>query len=391
MKLDKTAKTDGTSAIDFNNVSWPSSIESHEFNTFLDEIETIMNFKPSDSQDGVDINYNEIQRQNNELQDLFDKNIDNDLNGVLRNYILSQQEYITGGLTEKSIIGFEAYPKFNQLSIMATKGLQPFCKFDFTPNRGIGDFKRESQLHRLRHTIAQHVRKLQDKRQCLVIEENKIKGMKDLHVSALHVAHKEADCKGRPCTDASHSGLNEGTDMERLTAHLGEFKLPQLRSLARMLQKAQERNHSLLHKTDVSSAFNCMLLSPEAAMLQAFQVGDFIIIPLVAGFGWSAAPAYYNVIADCIDWAHNGGISRKQLNLWIKIQGGQVKRIYDHDLSKRSITYVDDSCGHSSLISVVIDMLDFKAIILQLLGPNAYNFKKTEGTRLRTNHHRLEM
>jgi hypothetical protein len=166
--------------------------------------------------------------------------------------------------------------------------------------------------------------------------------------------------------------------MEALHAHLGDFKLPQLRALARMLEKARKRGNKLLHKTDVSSAFNTMLLSPAAALLQTFQFGDLVIIPLVAGFGWSAAPAYYNVVAGAIHWAHNGGVSPIQLDQWTVAQGREPQpRPPDH--TDRSITYVDDSCGHSSTVSVDNDMGDIQTVISQLLGPAAYNKKKTEG------------
>jgi len=121
-----------------------------------------------------------------------------------------------------------------------------------------------------------------------------------------------------------------------------------------------------------------MLLSPAAALLQIFQFGDLLVIPLVAGFGWNAAPAYYNVIAGVIHWAHNGGISLTQLDAWTITQGRTPQpRPLDH--RGRSITYVDDSCGHSSTVSVDSDMGDIQTVISQLLGPAAYNKKKTEG------------
>lgn len=274
--------------------------------------------------------------------------------------------------------GFEKYPRFPQLHRMATEGLQPFCKPDFIPNRGQGDFRRESQHLRLQHTIAQHIRKLQDNGRCLALPLNLVSGVEGLHLSALHVAYKAGDPKGRPCTDANHSGLNDGTDMEALSNYLGDFSLPQLRTLARMLAAAEHQNNTLVHKTDVTAAFNNMRLSPAAALLQTFQVGDLVIIPLVAGFGWCAAPAYYNVIADAIDWAHNGGLSDAQLDSWTIEQGHSVSA--RNPVKKdRSMTYVDDSCGQSSTLSVVGDMGDLRTIISALLGSQAYNIKKTEG------------
>ena len=48
-------------------------------------------------------------------------------------------------------------------------------------------------------------------------------------------------------------------------------------------------------------------------------------------------------------------------------------------MSERSLTYVDDSFGGSSTVSVSCDMGDFQVIIRHLLGPDAHNVKKTEG------------
>ena len=186
------------------------------------------------------------------------------------------------------------------------------------------------------------------------------------------------DSKGRPCVDLTHSGLNEATDMDTLTASLGEFQLPHLRRLAKMLAAAERQGHRLMHKTDVTAAFNNMLLSPEAALLQTFQVGDLVIIPLVAGFGWCAAPAYYNVIADAIDWAHNGGVTDQQLDEWA-VTIGVTPKVRNAEKEERSLTYVDDSCGASGAITAPGDMADLQAIISTLLGPEAYNVKKTEG------------
>ena len=337
--------------IDFKQIPWPASILCQEFDEFLDRIEVVMKFKPGDVDDGITIDDTQVNNQNSELQLLLKHNeINKKMTKceVVKEYISAQQLKITVGLTEASIVGFEQYPKYRQLASMAKEKLQPFLKEGFQPNRGYGDFKRPRQLERLKHTIAQHIRKLQDKNRCLVIREETLLGMDGLHVSALHIAFKEADKKGRPCTDTNQSGLNDGTDMVQLTEFLGDFKLPQLRALARMVLRAEERGHQLLHKTDVTSAFNCMFLSPEAALILTFLIGDYIIIPLVAGFGWCAAPAYYNVIADCIHWAHNGGVSRQVLDEWMIQSDEEVSQevLKAHDHTQRSITYVDDSCGH---------------------------------------------
>jgi hypothetical protein len=167
--------------------------------------------------------------------------------------------------------------------------------------------------------------------------------------------------------------------MDAISAYLGEFKLPQLRTLSRMLAAAERQGNTLLHKTDVTSAFNNMFLSPAAALLQTFLVGDMAIIPLVAGFGWCAAPAFYNVIAGAIDWAHNGGVSDNCLDAWTLTTDSRSVTPRNSDKFYRSLTYVDDSCGQSSILTVTGDMRDLQVIITRLLGPLAYNVKKTEG------------
>ena len=77
----------------------------------------------------------------------------------------------------------------------------------------------------------------------------------------------------------------------------------------------------MFYKTDVSGAFNTMKLSPEEAMLQTVQVGEWIFIPLVSMFGWCATPAYYNVVSGAID----RGIKRDALDSWTFLQGKHLK------------------------------------------------------------------
>jgi hypothetical protein len=335
-----------------------------------------MKSKPTDSTDGMELDYTQIKH------DLYNFNLihkDIPIEHRLHQFILNQQQFISTGLTLDRLKGFAQYPRYNQLLHMATHGLQPYTKDDFVPNRGRGDFKRTAQHHRLRHTIAHHVRKLQDKGLCVILPLSIIDGVPGVHLSALHVAYKAGDPKGRPCIDATHSGLNDGTNMDALTTYLGEFKLPQLRALARMLAVAETQDNGLVHKTDVSSAFNNMRLSPECALMQIFQLGDMAVIPLVAGFGWCAAPAYYNVIAGAIDWAHNGGITDDQLDHWAALQPLPSPGLRNTNKVARSITYVDDSCGQSSSLSADGDMHDLRTIISTLLGPAAYNKNKTEG------------
>ena len=340
-----------------------------------------MKRKPNDVNEGIEINSQQVNEQLDEFHtfqheiQITNKDL---LQDKLYKFIKHKQSNIQTALTPNRLAGFEQYPRFGQLSDMAYHGLQPFLKPEFTPNKGHGDFRRDAQHNRLPHTIAHHIRKLQDNQRCLIFPAEMLKDLPGLHVSALHVAFKEADSRGRPCTDAAHSGLNDGTDMQELMKYLGDFHLPQLTELARMLISAQEGGSTLLHKTDVSSAFNTMLLSPEASLLQTFQVQDSVIIPLVAGFGWCAAPAYYNVISGAIHWAHNGGINQPTLTQWTQEQG-LTPYPATRDVSRRSLTYVDDSCGRSTEESVLRDSTDLRTIIQRLLGPGAYNKKKTEG------------
>jgi hypothetical protein len=97
-------------------------------------------------------------------------------------------------------------------------------------------------------------------------------------------------------------------------------------------------------------------------------------------FGWSATPAYYNVISGAISWAHNGGVSHRVLDMWAKEQGVVQNTLHtaQHNV-RRSMTYVDDSFGSSTVFSVFKDMTDIKTIITKLLGKHAVNEKKTEG------------
>ena len=334
-----------------------------------------MKSKPTDAAAGLDIDYDKITHDMRAFA-LCEPTLP--MGARLHEFIIFKQQFLTSSLTPDRLAGFETFPRYAQLLDMATHGLRSFCKSDFVPNLGHGDFQRSATHRRLRHTIAQHLRKLQDNHRCFVIPHTQVVGTPGLHLSALHIASKAADSKGRACTDATHSGLNEGTDMEAITAYLGEFHLPQLRTLAMLLAKAQRSGDTLLHKTDVTAAFNNMRLSPTAALLQTFSIGPWVVIPLVAGFGWCASPAYYNVIASAITWAHNGGLSPAQLDIWTR-QQGRTPSPRHSDVTARSLTYVDDSFGRSCTVSASGDMEDFHTIIEHLLGPSAYNVAKTEG------------
>ena len=121
-----------------------------------------------------------------------------------------------------------------------------------------------------------------------------------------------------------------------------------------------------------------MKLSAEAALQQAVQVGSFILIPLVSMFGWNATPAYYNIISDAIDWAHNGGIRGEQLDEWALLQNKVITKRHD-TYARKSMTYVDDTAGAASESTVHRDMQEIECIIVQLMGPSAANQEKTLG------------
>ena len=329
----------------------------------------------------VDTPDNQIQQDSMDLQHIQADDLHNSRTDALHTLIRQRQQHISLALRPERITEFKEYPKYKQLSSMATEGLRPFLKPNFTPNQGRGDFRRVSQEINLQNTIAQHVRKLQDNGRCLIFPLSTLDNLPGYHLSALHVVSKTGDVKGRPCSDFSHSGLNDGTDMDGLQDFLGDFHLPQLSALARMLVAAEREGNTQLYKTDVTSAFNTMMLHPEAALLQTFQVGELVVVPLVAGFGWCAAPAYYNVIAGAIDWAHNGGLPHTVLNTWAAEQNENQAPTRSPRLHHRSMTYVDDSGGQSGVYYAMGDMQDLRVILRHLLSHEAYNEDKTTGPK----------
>ena len=54
--------------------------------------------------------------------------------------------------------------------------------------------------------------------------------------------------------------------------------------------------------------------------MQLLQLGEFILVLLVSMCGCSATPAYYNVIAGAISWAHNGGVAKEIIESWAAVQ-----------------------------------------------------------------------
>ena len=312
-------------------------------------------------------NYNHILASNKNLSNYE----------ILKILIMNKQTVLQDILTVDSICGFEGYSKFEQLLGIATTGVQSHIKAEFVPNRGVEDQVRP-QYEQFKQQIHHELAKLQQAGKCIMLPRALLVGTEGLHVNVIHVVLKAGADKIRVCTDAAASGLNAGTDMAEVSNTLQEFRMPNCATLAGLLNEAFEIQDNLLYKTDVSGAFNTMKLSPEAALLQTVQVGEWILIPLVSMFGWNATPAYYNVISGAIDWAHNGGIKRDTLNSWAVLQGKKVE-ISNTVNRKRSMTYVDDSAGAASSLTVKGDMLDIEAIIVKLLGPSAVNVNKTEG------------
>ena len=229
--------------------------------------------------------------------------------------------------------------------------------------------------------ILHDVNKLQKSGKCLIFPRSLLMGTAGLHVSPIHVVVKPGDDKIRITVDASASGLNSGTNMQEVTELLGQFSNPNLQSVAEMLNIAGHSGDSFLFKTDVSGAFSTMKLSPEAALSQSIQFGDYILIPLVSLFGWSATPAYYNIVSKAIDWAQNGGVSVSIFSGWCMQQNVEIiPSIQSQSMAvTKSLTYVDDTFGPCSLETAAKVMSDVFVIIRQLLGPDSVNNKKTEG------------
>jgi hypothetical protein len=89
---------------------------------------------------------------------------------------------------------------------------------------------------------------------------------------------------------------------------------------------------------------------------------------------------YYGIISDCVDWAHNGGISGSQLDAWRRDQGKLVRPRGTHvRQTESSITYVDDSAGFGSVTTSLIDMDDIDTIISKLIAEDGINPDKNEG------------
>jgi hypothetical protein len=353
--------------------------DSVEFTEFLDRVEEIMRRKPPVSTDGTSL---DGELMDDDLNNFHDIRCGETTSQRLKALVLKRQKELSTGLTPDKLPGFELYPKYIQLHDMAREGIKPFMKSTFTPNQARGDYARSPQYRRFEQVIMKHLRKLQDKRRIIILPKEEIEGMMGAHISALHATPDAGGAKWRICVDATESGLNEGTDMEAMTEYLGDFNMATLKHVARLVHRASGREGGVMHKTDVSQAFNNMLLAPETALLHMFQVENYAVIPVVSGFGWAGAPAHYNLISGAIDWAHNGGVLPGVIEKWMEEQGDtQVPRppVQQWQRTGRSVTYVDDSIGQSSAESCDRDMADMKTVITRLMGPQAYNVEKTEG------------
>jgi hypothetical protein len=161
-------------------------VGSPEFSPFLDKVEKILALKPTDSVDGVDLDWKSVEVDNLEFCQYSTSLTVRDR---LLLMVSSRQKLITTGLTMDNLRGFEEYPKYEQLATIARDGLQPFMTASFTPNRGRGDFRRESLRQRLIHTISGHIRKAQDKKQCIILPLSYIQDVEGVHLSAIHVAY----------------------------------------------------------------------------------------------------------------------------------------------------------------------------------------------------------
>lgn len=272
-----------------------------EFSVFLDKVEKVMRQQPQERPDGIPL---DVARIKDDFQQFNNNIYGNTKFQRLAALIHSRQLELPAGLTPTRLAGFENYPRFSQLQDMANNGIQPWVKTDFIPNKGDGDFARSPQYQRHGNIIIKHLRKLQDKGRIIMLPKVDVVGMDELHLSALHLTPNAGGDKWRVCVDATQSGLNNGTDMDAMTAYLGPHTMPKLQDVARMVHRAHHRPEGVLHKMDVSQAFNNMLLAPATALLQAFQVEEYVVIPVVSGFGTCGAPAHYNLIAGAIHWAH---------------------------------------------------------------------------------------
>lgn len=102
--------------------------------------------------------------------------------------------------------------------------------------------------------------------------------------------------KVRLIVDLRRSGVNDLTVNSVLS---GQVHLPQLDDIAKRLLKLQRENPGaviLMRVLDIDAAFRRMGLGWEAVRSQAYTILGVCFLMLVACFGWSDSPAYFQHI-----------------------------------------------------------------------------------------------
>ena len=370
---------------------WPSQCSGSEWEAFLDQWEERHFSEPSVTGAHLDFDASVIESDMSWLHQRAGSKHDSVCALIRRRQAQVEGAY----LNVDSIKGFEGFPQYTSLYELATVGAQPWISPDFVPNRGVGT-KPRSQYRQLRPAIHHQLAKLQAAGLALVLPKGFLVGTEGLHLNQPLVVMKEGDTKGRVCVDENASGLNDSTMLEELYERDGDLVLPGLKQFAGMVHSSvTNHNAKVMYKLDVSGAFGRFRYSPEAALLQAVEVGDYVVIMLNGCFGWTAAPKCYSIVSDAIAWAHNGGIHSDVCAGWADAQSASEATggapLYapasvvplsskSSDVGRlRSVTYVDDSVGASSNKSVVSDMSVLIAIVKKLLGMLAINDSKTEG------------
>lgn len=360
-------------SVDAEQLRWPTNVHDATFSMFLDKLGVMFSARPSAADATVDLD--KIQIEND---DSFIKKYLNVKDGLRDLVAIRHGETIHSRLNGASVQGFEGYSRYQELRSLAEHGAQPYLREDFQFNCGFGDFIRP-QARVLRAAIRHQYGKLHRKGWCIIVSKTLVEGMPGFHVSPTHVACKRGDTKGRCCVDENASGLNAATDMDAIEGLLGEMSLPGLRELSTLLQRAWARGAREVFKTDVSSAFNRIMLSFEAVISQATQIDNLIVFPLVAVFGWTASPIYYSLAADAVHWAHNGGVPGTVLDSWRRQQGKVVRpRLHGEPTTGRSITYVDDTIGAIMPGDEGVTIDDADTIICKLHAADGVNTDKNE-------------
>ena len=346
----------------------------------MNDVATIINLKPST--EGAVLDFDEQQLHDDIM---FIQHYSGNLTSAMQELISSRQLLgAANRLCPDSLHRFMGFPRFGQLRQLAHEGAHPILRPDFQPNAGVQVEPLRPQFFKLKPAIRHQLAKLQREHKGFILPKKLVHGWEFLHLNPSHVVLKVGDSKGRVCMDPRASGLNDGTDLEAIYEDVGILSLPSVRDVASNAVAAISRGDNLIAKYDISSAFTQFKLSWKAAALQAIDLDDLIFIPLVGMFGWTASPAYYDLISKAVDWAHCGGIPVSILDDMARDQNKvpvlrSPEWISPSRLQKRSITYVDDTALFCNSATAGMDAQDFEVIACCLLGPNAINPKKTEG------------